>query len=66
MPKIKTKKGARKRFKVTGTGKIMHKRSGNNHFGRRKRGNRKRALRVPNVLNKSDARRVKQAMGKIK
>jgi len=32
MPKMKTKKAISKRVKVTGTGKIMHYRKGNNHL----------------------------------
>lgn len=64
--KIKTNRGAKKRFKITGTGKVVHKRSGTNHFGRRKRGNRRRRLNKDNVLNKADAQRVRQALGKIK
>ena len=40
MPKMKTKKSAAKRFKVTGTGKITYSRGGNSHFGVRKKTNR--------------------------
>ncbi|MGC9315969.1 MAG: 50S ribosomal protein L35 [bacterium] len=64
--KIKTRKGVAKRFKVTGTGKIVHHRAGTNHFGRRKRGNRKRALRVQSVLQPCDARAIRRSLGKIK
>jgi large subunit ribosomal protein L35 len=62
--KIKTNRSAAKRFKITANGKVLHKRSGTNHFGRRKRANRKRALRIVNVLGHADARRVKRALGK--
>ncbi|MCK5832459.1 50S ribosomal protein L35 [bacterium] len=64
--KIKTKRAVAKRFKITANHKVVHKRSGTNHFGRRKRGNRKRALRTPNVLGTADAHRVRKALGKIK
>jgi len=64
--KIKTKRSAAKRFKITANGKVMHKRSGTNHFGRRKRGNRQRALRIPNVLGPADAHRIRVALGKTK
>ena len=64
--KIKTKRAAAKRFKITANGKVVHKRSGNNHFGRRKRGNRKRALRIQNVLGSGDMHRIKKALGKTK
>lgn len=36
MPKIKTHKGAAKRFKVTGTGKLVHQQGRRGHFRRRK------------------------------
>lgn len=64
--KIKTRKGVAKRFKVTGTGKIVHHCAGTNHFGRRKRGNRKRALRVQSVLQPCDTRAIRRSLGKIK
>ena len=64
--KIKTKKAAAKRFKITGTGKIVHKRAGKIHFGRRKRGNRRRALSIKNTLGPADSKRVRLALGKKK
>jgi large subunit ribosomal protein L35 len=64
--KIKTRKAVAKRFKVTGTGKISHHRSGTIHFGRRKRGNRKRSLRTVCVLQACDARAVRRSLGKLK
>jgi len=36
MPKMKTHKGASKRFKVTGTGKLVHQQGRRGHFRRRK------------------------------
>lgn len=36
MPKIKTHKGAKRRFKITGTGKIMRSKGMKSHFRRRK------------------------------
>lgn len=38
MPKVKTHKGASKRFRVTKTGKIMHRTSGQDHFNSRETG----------------------------
>jgi len=35
MPKIKTHKGATKRFKKTSTGKIVHRKTGQDHFNAR-------------------------------
>jgi len=64
--KIKTRRGAKKRFKVTGTGKIVHHRSGTNHFGRRKRGNRKRALRIVSKVRSCNIKSVRRSLGKLK
>lgn len=38
MPKVKTHKGTAKRFKKTGSGKITHRRSGQDHFNSRETG----------------------------
>ncbi len=38
MPKLKTHKGAAKRFRKTGTGKVMHQVSGQDHFNTRESG----------------------------
>ncbi|MCS7149642.1 MAG: 50S ribosomal protein L35 [Caldimicrobium sp.] len=44
MPKMKTNRSAAKRFKVTATGKIMHKTSGKRHLLRKKSSKTKRTL----------------------
>ncbi len=64
--KIKTRKSVKKRFKVTGTGKLVHHRSGTIHFGRRKRGSRKRALRILGVVSPGHAKNVRRSLGKLK
>lgn len=46
MPKIKTRKTAAKRFKVTGTGKILRANTGRGHLMMKKSGSRKRRLRM--------------------
>jgi large subunit ribosomal protein L35 len=54
MPKMKTKSGAKKRFKVTGTGKVLHAQRGKRH-GMIKRTNKQiRNLRGTRVMFKSD------------
>ena len=54
MPKMKTKSGAKKRFKVTATGKVLHAQRGKRH-GMIKRTNKQiRNLRGTKVLFKSD------------
>lgn len=60
MPKIKTKSGAKKRFKITATGKVVASQSGKRH-GMIKRSNKQiRNQRGTTVLQDCDARIVKQ------
>jgi large subunit ribosomal protein L35 len=60
MPKLKTKSGAKKRFKLTGTGKVVYAHRGKRH-GMIKRTNKQiRNLRGTNVLFKSDGDNVKK------
>lgn len=59
MPKLKTKSGAKKRFKVTGTGKIKRKRAFKNHILTKKETKQKRRLRHKTLVHKSDMNNVK-------
>jgi large subunit ribosomal protein L35 len=60
MPKIKTKSGAKKRFKVTGGGKVLYAQSGKRH-GMIKRSKKQiRQLRGTNVLFKTDGDNIKK------
>jgi large subunit ribosomal protein L35 len=60
MPKIKTKSGAKKRFKITGTGKVLYAHRGKRH-GMIKRTNKQiRQLRGTAVLFKTDGDNVKK------
>ncbi len=54
MPKIKTNRGAAKRFKVTGNGAIKRGKSHRRHILTKKSTKRKRQLRSPSQLHKSD------------
>jgi large subunit ribosomal protein L35 len=45
MPRMKTHRGAAKRFRLTRTGKLLHRRAGLNHNLGKKVGGRKRRLR---------------------
>ncbi len=45
MPKMKTHKGARKRFRVTASGKLKRQQAGKKHLNSSKTGKRKRQLR---------------------
>lgn len=62
MPKMKTHRGAAKRFKVTKKGKVKYRRGFRNHILTKKSQKRKRQLRKPGYLNDSDARNVKQML----
>jgi large subunit ribosomal protein L35 len=46
MPKIKTHKATVKRFKITGTGKVLKRKAGQDHFNARESGNTTRGKRV--------------------
>jgi large subunit ribosomal protein L35 len=60
MPKLKTKSGAKKRFKITGTGKVVYAQRGKRH-GMIKRTNKQiRNLRGTAVLFKTDGDNVKK------
>lgn len=54
MPKIKTSRSAAKRFKFSKTGKAKHKRAYLRHLLSSKSRGRKRSLRQPGVLNRTD------------
>jgi len=57
MPKMKTHSGAAKRFKVTGSGKIMRRKEGHRHILTSKNRSRKRNLKGETVLYPGDATR---------
>ena len=57
--KLKTHRGARKRFKVTSTGKILRMHSGKRHLLGTKRSGRMRKLKKLTLVSKADARNVK-------
>lgn len=60
MPKVKTHRGAAKRFKVTGTGKIRKNSAYRNHILETKSPKRKRKLRQAEVIASGDAKRIKK------
>ena len=59
MPKLKTKSGAKKRFKVTGTGKIKRKHAFKNHILTKKETKQKRRLSAKGLVSKADMNNVK-------
>ena len=58
MPKIKTNRGAAKRFRKTGTGKIRKNSAFTSHILTTKTTKRKRNLRKPSIMAPSDAKRI--------
>jgi large subunit ribosomal protein L35 len=63
MPKLKTHKGMKKRFKVSATGKVSHKRCGSSHLNSHKSSKRVRRLRKSTTLKVSaEAHRIRTAM----
>jgi large subunit ribosomal protein L35 len=60
VPKLKTNRGAAKRFKKTGTGKIKAKKAFARHILTKKATNRKRGLRRPKMIEGSDTKGVKK------
>ena len=62
MPKQKTHSGAKKRFKVTGTGKILHERAGKRHLLERKPSRLTRRLTGTAELAPADAKKVKKLL----
>ncbi len=59
MPKMKTHKGAKKRTRVTGTGKIKYKKSFKRHILTNRTSKRKRDLRQAGYISKADEKNVK-------
>jgi large subunit ribosomal protein L35 len=63
MPKLKTHKGMKKRFKVSATGKVSHKRCGSSHLNSHKSGKRVRRLRKSTQLKvAAESRRIRFAL----
>jgi len=58
MPKIKTHKGAAKRFKLTGKGRIRRRRANSSHLFLSKTTKRKRRLRQSTLVDSSNAKRL--------
>ena len=60
MPKQKTHSGAKKRFKVTGTGKLLRRKAMQSHNLEHKSSKRKRAFTKDQPVAKADEKRVKK------
>ncbi len=62
MPKMKTNSSAKKRFKVTGTGKISRKHAYKRHILTKKSTKRKRSLTKDAILHTANERSVKEML----
>jgi large subunit ribosomal protein L35 len=62
MPKLKTNRGAAKRFKVTGTGKIRRFKANKSHLLTKKSNKRKRNLRKSGLIDPTNIRGVRRLL----
>ena len=62
MPKIKTKRAAAKRFKLTGTGKLKRMKANKSHILTKKSAKRKRNLRQPTMTDDSNVKNMKKVL----
>ena len=63
MPKLKTHRGAAKRFRLTGTGKVRRQKAYSNHILTKKSPKRKRRLRKGTLVAKANVAQVKRLIG---
>ena len=59
MPKMKTRRSAAKRYKLTGNGKVRYKKQGLRHILNKKKSKRKRNLRHTAILSDVETKRIK-------
>ncbi len=62
MPKQKTHKGTKKRFRLTGKGKAKHRQSGTSHLASRMSHKRKRNLRGTSTVVEGEAKKIREAL----
>lgn len=62
MPKQKTHKGTKKRFRLSAKGKALHRQSGTSHLAGRMSQKRKRNLRGTTVTAEASARAIREAL----
>ena len=62
MPKLKTKKAAAKRFKITGTGKLKRNKSNTQHILGKKSRKRKRNLRKQTTVDQTNVKNMKKIL----
>ncbi|SDI39266.1 large subunit ribosomal protein L35 [Sinosporangium album] len=64
MPKMKTHSGAKKRFRVTGSGKIIRRRANRQHLFEHKPSTRTRRLAPDVVMSDADTKKIKKLLAK--
>ena len=64
MPKMKTHSGAKKRFKVSGAGKLLRRRAMKSHLLEKKSAKRRRSFRRDTPVSSADAKTVKKLLGR--
>jgi len=64
MPKMNTHSGSNKRFRVTGTGKIVRRRANRNHLLEHKSSTRTRRLKNEVTLSPADVKKMKRLLGR--
>jgi large subunit ribosomal protein L35 len=64
MPKNKTHSGAKKRFRITGSGKVMREQAGARHLFEHKSSHRTRRLASDQLVAPADASKIKKLLGK--
>jgi large subunit ribosomal protein L35 len=64
MPKQKTSRAAKKRFKITGTGRILRRRAMQSHLLEKKSAKRKRSFRHSAPVAETDVREVRRLLGR--
>ena len=62
MPKMKTNSGAKKRFEITGSGRIKRKHAYKSHILTKKSIKRKRNLTYTSLVSESDEKRIKELL----
>ena len=62
MPKVKTNSGAKKRFSLTGTGKVKRNHAYHSHILTKKTKKQKRSLNHVTLVDKTNLRQVKELM----
>ena len=62
MPKMKSNSGAKKRFKVTGTGRLKRGKAFANHILTKKNANRVRKLRGTTIASEPDQKRIEKLL----